>query len=381
MRGVYILGGGRTPILRRMGLYKHTPPEKLAAELIQKLLTRYNIEVSDVNGVFAGNAVGTGGNIARLMALTAGLPAEISAVTLDAQCASGLAAVDYAAARLWAGQGEVYIAGGMESSSLQPVRRYAKGDARAACCPQGEYMTAQFSPDELAEDAMLKGAERVAAKEHVMRAELDAIALESHQKACRAINEGWLSPLVYEIQGAKADDGPHHGLTKKLLARMPLFYGENSATTAGNSCRMNDGAAFVILCSERYLKRTGMAPMARVSATELYGGDAAYSPYGAMQAADRLLRQHHLSYEELAAVEFNEAFAVINALFLRAHPELKERYNRLGGALAYGHPYGASGAVYLLHLLRSMQLFGGGKGIFSIAGAGGMGTAILVESS
>lgn len=379
MRQVYILGGGRTPILRRMGLYKHIPPESLTAALLQMLLEKYEIDMAEVDGFFAGNAVGTGGNIARLAALTAGLPVSIPALTIDVQCASGLMAIDYAIARISMGQGEICIAGGMESSSLQPVRRYASGDARYSHYPAGEYMTAQFSPDELEEDVMLRSAERVAKKACLTRAELDAIALESHAKASDAMEKGHLAAIVYEICGADADDGPHPHLTEKLLARMPSLYGTGSVTTAGNACRMNDGAAYVILCSETYLKRTSQRPMAHILATELYGGDPRYSPYGAMQAADALLAKMHLSYEDLTAVEFNEAFAVINALFYRAHPEMKGRYNHLGGALAYGHPYGASGAVYLLHLLRTLELLGGGKGLFSIAGAGGIGAAILVE--
>lgn len=378
MEKVYILGGLRTPIVTKNGRFKTIRPEQLGAAVLRELMQRYHLQT--VDGIFCGNAVGTGGNIARLMALEAGAAPSVPACTLDMQCASAAAALDFAFSRLASGQGDVYIAGGIESSSLQPVRQYDPKDDRYASFPQGCYKTAQFSPGELSQTAMLEGAERTAQAEQVTRQELDEWVLCSHQRAAAARREGILQDCILPVQGWQKDDGIRERMSQRLLDRLPPLLGKHSLTTAGNSCLINDGAALAVLCSERYVREHTLQPQARILAVAAVGGEPSESPRGAMRTADCLLARMGLSYQEMAAIEFNEAFAVIDVLFSRRFPELAERYNRFGGALAYGHPYGASGTILLLHLLKSLQYVQGGYGILSIAGAGGMGEAVLVEA-
>ena len=353
MKNVYIFGGLRTPLAKHGGHFRSLRPECFTAELLSALLKQYSI--NEVDAIFCGNAVGTGGNLARLTALLAGIDERVPAVTIDMQCASAAASLDFAFSRLASGQGHLYVAGGMESRSLQPVRRYAETNA------------------------MLRGAERTAKEEKVSRTELEEWAVRSHARAAAARREGSLQELIFPVAGLSKDDGIRETMSFDFLKRLPPLFGTGGLTTAGTSCRTNDGAALALLCSEEYLTKMEKKPEIRLLAMEMSGGDPLYSPRGAMQAADQLLERMRLSYEDMAAIEFNEAFAVIDVLFARRYPKLVERYNTFGGALAYGHPYGASGAVLLLHLIEAVKKHGGGYGLLSIAGAGGVGEAILLE--
>ena len=338
---VYILGGLRTPVVVANTKFKNIRPEIFGAEVLKALRKKFSL--NRVDEIICGNAVGTGGNISRLMTLIAGFDNSTAALTVDRQCASGAAAISIAFAKISAGIADVIIAGGAESSSLQPLRIYHKNDERfnltAADNIQGAYRTAQFSPDELDALAMLKGAQRVAEAENISKAELDAWALTSHQRAANAKNI--LKNFIVEIAGVSEDTGIKN-ISQKIIERAPRPLGKNSVISAANACRINDGAAFVVLASENFV------------------------------------RKNNLAYENLAAIEFNEAFAVIDVLFQRAHPNLVDKFNPLGGALAYGHPYGASGAILLIHLLASLK--NGERGLLSIAGAGGSGESILIEA-
>ncbi len=379
MEDVYVLGAMRTPIVGKNGPFHNVRPEILGAKVIQALLSRY--EAGQLAGIIGGNAVGTGGNITRLMALMADIDASVPAFTVDMQCASAAAAISLAYAKIASGQGSVWLAGGMESSSLQPLRVYAPGDERYGLTEKGDgcYYTAQFAPGDLSSQAMLWGAERVAAAENISRRELEEWALTSHARACKAAETGILQDVIVPVNGWKKDDGIRPRLSQRLLDRLPPLLGKGTNLTAGTSCLINDGAAFALLASGEYVRQQGLRPMARILGTAMVGGNPAESPRGAMNTADVLLRRQGLDYKDLQAIEFNEAFAVIDVLFAREHPACLDRYNRFGGALAYGHPYGASGGILLVHLLKSLEAAGGGRGILSIAGAGGMGEAILVE--
>lgn len=383
MEPVYVLGALRTPIVMRNGKFKRVPAEELGASVMRALSEKFPDATRNLSGVIGGNAVGTGGNITRLAALTAGIPETVPAWTVDMQCASAAAALAAAYHAIACDEGDVYFAGGMESSSLQPLRVYDKKDARFSKTPEGDgsYYTAQFAPGDLDPQTMLRGAERVAIAENVTKEELDAWAIESHKRAAAAQKEGVLRPFIVSVNGVGEDDGIRPRMNKKLLDRLPRLFGADSVTTAGTSCLINDGAAFALLVSEKWLREhPGVRPAAKIIATQAIGGAPDESPRGAMRTAETLLARCKLSFNDLAAIEFNEAFAVIDVLFERKYPDLVSRYNVLGGALAYGHPYGASGAILLVHLLAALETAGGGFGLLSIAGAGGMGEALFLET-
>lgn len=381
MNKVYIVDALRTPIAAKGGGLSKTLPEKFAAKVIRELLQRNNIKFSTISGILAGNAVGTGGNIARLTALTAPIPYEVPAVTIDMQCASGATSIALAYAQIKANLGDLYIAGGMESSSLQPLRVYAKNDSRQKI-NDGKYYTAQFAPDDMRPDTMLWGAEKVMAAENVAAAELNSWVIKSHQRAAKARESGRLKNYILPFDECREDETIRKNIGERLLNRLPLKLGANTHLTAGNACLINDGAAFLILVSEKYLQEHNITPKAELIATLSLGTEPSESPRGAQLAAEKLLARQRLTMENIAAIEFNEAFAVIDVLFSRKYPDLVDRYNRLGGALAYGHPYAASGAILMTHLLASLATEPSGSlGLMSIAGAGGLGTAILIKKA
>ena len=377
MEKVYILGGLRTPVVVKNNRFKNIRPEHFGAVVLRAIIDKYALPA--VDGIFGGNAVGTGGNITRLMALEAGLAETIPACTIDMQCASAAAAIDLAYAKIACGSGDLFLVGGMESSSLQPMRCYDPKDNRYTATRGGCYRTAQFAPEELSPQTMLEGAERVARAEQMTGAELSSWAIESHHRAYETEKKGLLRDLIVPIAGWSKDDGIHPQINQHLINRLPLSLGAGTLINAANACRINDGAAFVVLCSGAFCRKHYLQPRYRLVDTLASGGNPSESPRGAMRTADLLLRRHGLQYEDMAAIEFNEAFAVIDVLFARRFPGLIKRYNALGGALAYGHPYGASGAILALHLMKAMQLRGESYGIASIAGAGGMGAAFLLK--
>ena len=418
MEKVFLLGGLRSHIGLTGGMFKTIPAEELAAAVLRKVMEKYPCALQ-ADGLICGNAVGTGGNITRLAALKAGLPVHIPALTLDMQCASAAASIELAMTKIGSGMADVLIAGGFESTSMQPVRVYAKADPRYA---EAGFTVAQFSPDTISAKVMLEGAERTCQKHGFTREELDAFAVRSHQLAKKARDEKRLQDVVVSVSGSVGDEGIRDRMSPKLAARMPkLFTSEEVAAlckeqikgtesggeagiksdaesesgaglsnekstvtpllTAANACLMNDGAAFVILVSEKAVEKYDLQPEAELLAGFEWGVDPRYSPEGAIETGAGLLQRCGLQPEEIDVFEYNEAFAVISALFARKHPELAERYCPWGGALAYGHPYGASGAILLLHLWQELKQKNGRLGLLSIAGAGGLGTALLVKNS
>jgi len=376
MKNVYILGGLRSHIGLKNGIFKSIQPEDLAAALLKELIKKY--QLATIDQIIGGNAVGTGGNITRLMALKAGISEEVPAFTIDMQCSSACMSIDVAFTKIQSGQCDLIIAGGMESSSLQPLRSYVKNDSRYSN-DDSHYTVAQFSPNENNDLAMLQGAQRVIQKEKVTKTELDFWSLESHTRAKAAKNQNQLTDVILPLYGSTKDEGIRERMSQKLLDRLPLLLGENTRITAGNSCLINDGAAFIVLASEKFLKQTGQTPLAQILHTCSVGTNPLYSPLAAMKSVDKLLTRANLKYNDIANFEFNEAFAVIDVLFERTYPKLVDRYNIFGGALAYGHPYGASGGIIMLHLLKALEHTKGIYGVCSIAGAGGLGSAILIK--
>jgi acetyl-CoA C-acetyltransferase len=401
MEKVFLLGGLRSHIGLMGGMFKNIPAEELAAAVLKKVIEKYPC-VLQADGLICGNAVGTGGNITRLAALQAGLPVNIPALTVDMQCASAAASIELAMTKIGSGMADILLAGGFESTSMQPTRVYAKADARYT---EEGFTVAQFSPDTASAKVMLEGAERTCQKHGFTREELDAFAVRSHQLAKTARDEERLKDVVVSVFGSKGDEGIRDRMSPKLAARMPKLFTEEDVAallnrsrqkkdarlpeeqnkiipvlTAANACLMNDGAAFVILVSQRAIHKFKLQPEAELLAGFEWGVDPRYSPEGAIETGMKLLQRCGLQPEGIDVFEYNEAFAVISALFAKKYPGLLKRYCPWGGALAYGHPYGASGAILLLHLWQELKQTGGSLGLVSIAGAGGLGTALLVKN-
>ncbi|MET1020893.1 MAG: thiolase family protein [Arthrobacter sp.] len=380
-----IIAARRTPVCRANGALKDFTAHELLAPVLRSLLADAGIAPALVNDVLIGNAVGGGGNVARLAGLEAGLPVSVPGLTVDRQCGSGLDAIVLAAKFVAAGGGGTYLAGGVESISTAPLR--ARRDATGT--PEF-YPRAQFAPLGLGDPDMGVAAENVAARYGISRERQDAFALRSHRRALAAAAAGRfdaeLVPLATTSGAAatgtvESDDGPRPSLGPALMARFPPVFAEGGSVTAGNSCFDADGAAAVVVTSVERARRLGAADGLLVLGTETAGVPPQLLGIGAAAAAGRLLAAHGLAAGDVGLVEFNEAFA---AQTLACFDQLgidPERTNLDGGALALGHAYGASGAVLVARLLAQARRSRDPRrlALAMISIAGGMGTAALLE--
>lgn len=382
MKAVYIAGGGRTPIGKTGGILKDLLPEQLAAGVLNEIIKRNGIADTDIDQVILGNVIGTGGNIARVSVLQAGWDYSIPAVTIDSQCGSGLTALSLAAGQIMSGQADLVIAGGAESTSLAPSRRFNARDPRF----EGDdvfYERAPFSTANIGDPDMGEGAERLAGLMGISRKEMDLLALESHQRASNCRNEGILQDVILplEINGetVSGDECIRPGMNLKLLERMPPVFVKGGSVTAGNTCLKHDGAAMVLLASEKAVEKYGLKPDAHITEMAACGCDPNIFPLSPVFAIRSLLKKADINLENIDALEINEAFAVKVIACCKELGLSPEKTNILGGALAYGHPYGASGAIIVLHLLKALKKTDGKLGIAAIGAVGGMGTAMLLE--
>ena len=373
MNEIYILGGLRSYIGVENGIYKNILPEDLGAEVLKSLIEKYNIK--NIDEIICGNSIGTGGNITRLMALKAGISEEVPAFTVDMQCASSSKAIEIGYNKIKAKEANIIIVGGFESSSMKPLRIYNDKDYRSSV-NNGKYNVAQFSPEEFGDDTTFKFGERVVEEENITEEELNYWSIRSHKKAFES--KDILKSITLSINGSTKDEGIRKNISERLLNRLPKII-KSGKTNVGNISLTNDGAAFLVLCSEEYLKENNLKSEYKIKGTKTIGINPLVSPKGALKVCSLLLEKENLSYEDISAFEFNEAFAAIDVMFQRKNPSLIDRYNIFGGALAYGHPYGASGAIIMLHLLKALEKTKGRYGVTSIAASGGISMAILIE--
>jgi len=379
-----IVAARRTPVGRIGGVLRELSVEQLAAPVIRAVLADAGLEPGEVDDVILGNAVGPGGNVARLSALAAGLPVHVPGVTVDRQCGSGLEAINQAARLIEAGAGEVYLAGGVESTSTAPWR-IAK--------PASVYRTPRFydrarmAPDDVGDPEMGVAAENVARAYGITRERQDLYALNSHRKAVAAQAAGRFAreivPLDLPGGGvAERDECPRADTSLEKLGRLKAVFVEGGTVTAGNACPVNDGAAVVAVVSERRFRRLGLAGGLAVVDSTAAGVDPGLLGTGPVPAVRRLLdRNPGLRLDDFDVVEFNEAFAAQVLTCLDTLGIAEEKVSVGGGALALGHPYGASGAILATRLFS--ELTGPAavarRGLATLGIGGGLGLATLVE--
>jgi len=329
---------------------------------------------AEVREVVLGNCMGPGGDVARVAALSAGLPAGVPALTVDRQCASGLAAVEVGAALL-AGSAGVVLAGGVESVSTAPWRFWPP-------VPGGSperYERAPFAPDSVGDPDMGLAADLLAEEAGVDRSRQDTYAARSHARASAAAAAGGFADEIVRVGAVERDERPRPGLTVERLARLRPAFRPRGTVTAGNSCGVNDGAAVVAIADQETARELGR-PGLRVLATATAGVDPNRPGVGLVPAVRLALAHAGLSLDEIDSVELNEAFA---GQVLACCDELgldPERVCPDGGALALGHPWGASGAVLVVRLFSQIVRQGRGRlGLAAIAAGGGQGVAMVVE--
>jgi acetyl-CoA C-acetyltransferase len=369
-----VVAAARTPIGTAGHALAGLRVEELAAPVLVSVLSRAGLDARDVDEVVLGNSMGPGGNVARVSALAAGLPQAVPALTVDRQCASGLAAVDLAAG-LVRGGAQVVLAGGTESASTAPWRSWPPetgGEPR-------RYDRAPFAPEP--DDLDMGPANDLLAEEAgVTRERQDAYAARSHRLAAAAREAGAFDAELVPFDGLVRDERPRAGLTTERLARLPAAFRPGGTVTAGNACGVSDGAAVVAVVSEDVRRRLGL-PGLRVLASATAGVDPTRPGRGIVPAVRLALERAGTTLDRVDVVELNEAFA---GQVLACCDELDLDPDRVcleGGALALGHPWGASGAVLVVRLFSQLVPRGAGRlGLAAIAAGGGQGVAMVVES-
>ncbi|WP_426225892.1 thiolase family protein [Pseudarthrobacter sp. DSP2-3-2b1] len=375
-----IIAARRTAIRRANGALKDLRAHQLLAPVLAHLLAESSIPAEAITDVVIGNAVGGGGNVARLSLLDAGLPVSVPGLTVDRQCGSGLDAIALAARLVAGGGSPIYLAGGVESISTAPLRAHRIDDGEPDFFPR-----AQFVPHSFGDPDMGVAAENVAARFEISRDRQDAFSLASHQRAVAAgkagLFTGEITPLETRAGSISTDDGPRPRLNSAVLSRFPPAFVEGGTVTAGNSCFDADAASGVVITSLERARELGAADGLLVLATDTAGVEPRLLGIGAAVAAERLLAAADQSVAGVGLVEFNEAFASQALACLDYLGIEPDRVNLDGGALALGHAYGASGAVLVTRVLAQARRNGedGQLALALISIAGGMGTAALLR--
>lgn len=381
MKKVYIVGGMRTPITKTGGAFKNILPEKLGALVLNGISEKYKIHPEYIDQVILGNSVGPGGNIARVTLLEAGWPESIPGITIDFQCGSGMSAVNLAASQILAGQSDLIIAGGLESTSLAPRRQFNERDPRYNK-ENPFYERAPFAPEHFSDPDMGVGAEKLGESYRISREEMDSQAFLSHQRAEKAFEEGNLKDVIIpiEVEGKIiSKDESLRNLSEKLLKRMPPVFKKEGKLTAGNSCLTHDGAAGILLASEKAVKRFGLKPEGIFIDGMHVGVPTDLFPLAPVKVIKDICIKNNLKLEDIDLIEINEAFAVKVIACSKELNINQDKINILGGALAYGHPYGASGCIIILHLLKALEYSKAKRGIAAIGVGGGTGSGLLLE--
>ncbi len=389
MTNIVIAAAARTAVGSFNGSLASIPAHDLGAAVIREVLLRANTEPADVSEVILGHVLtaGQGQNPARQAAIAAGIPAESSAFCINQVCGSGLRSVALGAQAIQAGDAEIMVVGGQESMSLSPHFVQLRGGIKMGNAELQDTMIKDGLWEAFNNYHMGTTAENVARAFHITREAQDAFALKSQQKAAAAQQGGrfrdeLVAVTVKTRKGevvVECDEHPKPGTTAETLAKLRPAFAKDGTVTAGNASGLNDGAAALVLMREEDAVRRGLVPLARIASWATAGVDPTIMGTGPIPASRLALRKAGWTVDALDLIEANEAFA---AQALAVNKEMgwdPERVNVNGGAIALGHPIGASGARILVTLLHEMQKREAKKGLATLCIGGGMGVALCVE--
>jgi len=391
VRQVVVTAARRTPIGKFMGAFLDAPAPVLGATAVRAALASARVDPAQVDEVVFGHArlAGTGPNPARQVVRGAGLPDAVPAFTVNKACGSGLKAIVLAAQSIRLGEARVVVAGGMENMSRVP---YLLDRARSGYrLGNGVLLDAMYQDgflDPLSGAVMGETAETLAARDHISRGEQDAFAVASQERAARAWEAGRFAAEIVAVTvrdsaGREAtverDEHPRAGTTVEKLSKLPPVFRADGSVTAGNSSGITDGAAALVLMEEEYARAHGHPILARLGAHAQVGVDPAIMGIGPVPALRRVFEATGLGLGDFDLFEINEAFAAQVLSCLRALPIDPDRLNVNGGAIALGHPIGASGARIVTTLVHELQRREARRGIASLCISGGQGMALVVE--
>lgn len=385
-RDAVIVSAVRTPIGRQGGALATVPPHVFGAEVIKEAVKRANIEPNQIDDVIFGNVLSGGGNIARLTALQTGLSINLPGMTIDRQCGSGINAVALAAQAIRSGEGDIYIAGGTESMSRAPYLMERPEKPYNSAPPQ--FRSSQLSPKEIGDPPMGITAENLVEKYSISRKEQDEFAYRTQQRMARAIEEGrfdkQIVPIMIPVRKGtpilfEKDEHPRPNTTLEALSKLPPAFLKNGTVTAGSSSGLNDAAAALVIMAREKAEELGLKPLAVVRESAVSGVDPNIMGIGPVPATNKVLEKSGLQLEDIDLIELNEAFA---AQVIACDRELHfnpEKLNVNGGAIAHGHPLGATGAILVTKAVYELQRSGGKYALITACIGGGQGIATLIE--
>jgi len=385
-RDAVIVSAVRTAIGKQGSALASVPAHVLGAEVIKEAVRRANIRPDMIDDVIFGNVLSGGGNIARLTALQTGLSIEIPGVTVDRQCGSGINAVNLASQAIRAGDGDVYIAGGTESMSRAP---YLMDRPEKPYSPKPpSFRKSQLSPKEIGDPPMGITAENLAKKYGISREEQDAFAFKSQQKMAAAMKEGrfdeQIVPIAIPVKKGEpivfqTDEHPRPQTTMEALSKLPPAFLEGGTVTAGNSSGLNDAASALVVMSREKAEELSLTPLAAIREYAVAGVDPNIMGIGPVPATKKVLKKAGLTLDDIDLIEINEAFA---AQVIACDRELNinpEKLNVNGGAIAHGHPLGATGAILITKAVYELQRTGGRYALITACIGGGQGIATIIE--
>jgi 3-oxoadipyl-CoA thiolase len=398
MAEAYVIEAVRTPMGAYRGALAGVRPDDLAAHLLRATVDRSGVDPERIVDVYMGAANQSGEDnrdVARMAALLAGLPQSVPGATVNRLCASGLEAVNAAARAVKLGEGDFYLAGGVESMSRapwvvgKPERGLPRGEQTMHDTTLGwRFVNPRMTELGVSTESMGETGENVAERYGISREDQDAFGLRSHQRAAAAAEKGIFAeeiapidaPRGREIVTVETDEGPRANASLEKMAKLRPAFREGGTVTAGNASTLNDGAACTLIASEAGAKELGVEPLARVVAFGVAGVDPAYMGIGPALAIPRALDAAGLTLDQIDLIELNEAFASQVLACVRELGIDEERLNVNGGAIALGHPLGCTGARLTTTLIRELRRRGGRYGIATMCVGVGQGLATVFES-
>ncbi len=379
MSQAYIVGAVRTPVGRRNGGLAPVHPVDLGAHVLTELVSRTGIDPAAVDDVIMGCVSQIGPqsiDIARNAWLSAGMPESVPGVTIDRQCGSSQQAVHFAAQGVLSGTQDLVIAAGVESMSQVPMgSNVALPMEKGMAPPFGQGWLARYGDQEISQ---FRGAQLMCEKWGIKRRQLEEFALDSHARAIRAIDEGRFESEITAVGEVRTDEGPRRDTSLEKMAELkPLR--EGWELTAATASQISDGAAGLLIASEEAVRRYGLTPRARIHALAVVGADPVYMLTGPIPATERVLSRSGLGIDDIDVFEVNEAFAPVLLAWSAETGASLEKTNPNGGAIALGHPLGATGAILMTKLLHELERSGGRYGLQTMCEGGGQANATIIE--
>ncbi|GAA3121235.1 acetyl-CoA C-acetyltransferase [Planomonospora alba] len=379
MAEAYIVGAVRTPVGKKKGGLSTVHPTDLAAHTLKALIDRTGVDPSAVDDVIMGCVMQFGPqsmDIARNAWLSAGLPENVAGVTIDRQCGSSQQAVHFAAQGVLSGTQDLVVAAGVESMSIVPMgSSISAALEKGMPFPFGDKWVERYGKQEISQ---FRGAELMCEKWDLSREELERYAYESHQRAAKAIANGYFKEQIAPVNGVEDDEGPRPDTTLEKMAELKTLR-EGGRITAATSSQISDGSGALLIASEQAVRDHGLTPRARIVTLALTGDDPVYMLTAPIPATRKALAKSGLSIDDIDVTEINEAFAPVPLAWLKEIGADPAKVNPNGGAIALGHPLGGTGAILMTKLLHELERTGGRYGLQTMCEGGGQANVTVIE--